>query len=194
MDRIRIWGLSALILLLTVVLQVPLIAQSVGQLAWSVQRPLTWADFKGKPEAQDDLHAATTYAGIRLEVEEVAFPSGKITFKTEALFDPQRSWAHPERIDEHVLAHEQLHFDIAEMYSRQLAHKLNSLSLTSKNKHLAQKYFKQYSLLQLKAQQQYDRECAHGLDKQQQINWRSKVDKELGIKRAKALAETLSGK
>ena len=128
-------------------------AQQAGQISWNFQRPLTWADFKGKPEAHDDLHAATTYAGIRLEVEEVAFPSGKITFKTEALFDPTRSWAHPERIDEHVLAHEQLHFDIAEMYARQLVRKLNSLSLTSKNKHLAQKYFKQYSQLQLRARQ-----------------------------------------
>ena len=159
------------------------VAQQGPQIAWSHTRPLTWADFKGKPEAHDDLHAATTYAGIRLEVEEVAFPSGKITFKTEALFDPQRSWAHPERIDDHVLAHEQIHFDIAEMYARQLARKLNKLQLTSKNKHSAQKYFQQYSQLQLKAQQQYDRECAHGLDKEKQQVWRSKLDKELRIAR-----------
>lgn len=144
-------------------------------LAWAANRPLSWADFKGIPEEENELHAATTFAGIVLEVEEVRFPSGKLEFRAYAVFDSQRSWAQAERCDEEVLKHEQRHFDIAEIYARLLEQKLNALRLHVGNKEKAKQLYDQFTRKQLSVQAKYDAETAHGLNKKAQHIWDKQI-------------------
>lgn len=149
---------------------------------WNFDVPLQWSDFSGKPDSPDTEFAAATYAGLELDVAEVNL-SGRVTFKVRAVFDSQRSWAHPDRKDDHVLAHEQLHFDITEIYARRLERKLNAMQLKVKDKDIAKKLAMQYNEAQMKEQERFDKECVHGLDRRNQEGWRSNVDRELKIKR-----------
>lgn len=155
---------------------------------WSQAAPLQWIDFTGKPDSPETIYAAATYAGLALDVVDVNI-SGRVTFKVNAVFDSKRSWAHPDRSDDYVLAHEQLHFDIAEMYARRLQRKLNALQLKVKDKEVAKRLLMQYNKAQMKEQERYDKECVHGLNQEQQLGWRTKVDRELRIKRQPAATE-----
>lgn len=157
-------------------------AQTNGFKEWAEQHPLSWADFTGKPDAPESVYAAATYAGLALDVQDVNF-AGRVTFKVRAVFDSHRSWAHPDRKDKDVLAHEQLHFDIAEVYARRLERKLNALQLKVKNKEVAKKLVLQYNIAQMKEQERYDKECVHGLNRENQQEWRTKINRELMLKR-----------
>lgn len=156
-----------------------------GIKSWSLEAPLQWADFSGKPDSPETIYAAATYAGLALDVRDVTI-SGRVTFKIRAVFDSRRSWAHPDRSDDYVLAHEQLHFDIAELYARRLERKLNALQLKVKDKEVAKRMLVQYNIAQMKEQERYDTECVHGLNQENQLSWRTKVDRELRIKRVPA--------
>ena len=151
---------------------------------WSVGYPLQWTDFNGKPDSPESIYAAATYAGLELDVAEIS-SSRRVKFRVRAVFDSRRSWAHPDRKDDHLLAHEQLHFDIAEVYARKLERKLNSMQLKVKDKEIAKKLVQKYNQVQMQEQERFDKECFHGLDREKQLGWRTNVDKELRIKRPK---------
>lgn len=157
-------------------------AQPDGLKRWSEEAPLLWSDFKGLPDAADTPYAAITYAGLDLDVSEVSF-SGLVTFKVRAVFDCRRSWAHPARKDAAVLAHEQLHFDIAEIFARRLERKLSYLQLRVRDKAKAKQLLAQYQRAQLKEQARFDRESMHGLNRAYEAAWRQKADIELRIRR-----------
>lgn len=179
MKNFRIYLLG--ILLVTV--QLARAQSDNGIKRWDFARPLQWTDFSGKPDTPDTHFAAATYAGLELDVVEVSI-SGRVSFKVRAVFDCHRSWAHPDRKDNDVLAHEQLHFDIAEVYARRLERKLNALQLKVKDKEVAKKLALKYNEAQMKEQDRFDKDCVHGLDRRNQESWRNNVDRELKIKRA----------
>ena len=148
-------------------------------LAWERKEPLQWIHFQGKPEADDNIHGAVTYAGIDLMVDKIQFPNGTIRFKARAIFDKKRSWVKEENQDLALLAHEQLHFDITEVYGRKLVLKLNELRLSKNDKAQIRKWQNRYWQAQLNAQKLYDKESVHGINAEQQQAWRSLIDAEL---------------
>ena len=153
--------------------------QQGRHLSWQEKVPLQWNHFKGKPDAADKVHGAVTYAGIEVQVEKVQFPAGNIQFKAMAVFDQGRSWVQVGHTDSLLLAHEQLHFDITEVYARKLTKKLNSLQLRKKDKALIKKWQQRYWQAQKAAQQLYDDESVHGLHFERQQAWRALIDAEL---------------
>jgi hypothetical protein len=153
--------------------------QQSRYLAWDSKEPLQWNHFQGKSEADDHVHGAVTYAGIELVVDHVSFPGGNVRFKAHAIFDQKRSWVKEGKPDRALLSHEQLHFDITEVYARKLMHKLNELRLSKKDKANVKKWQNRYWQAQLNTQNLYDRESVHGLHVEQQKAWRKLVDKEL---------------
>ncbi len=154
-------------------------AQRTRHLKWQSKAPLQWAHFQGKPEAGDKVHAAVTYAGIEVLVEQIKFPSGQVRFKAHAIFDKKSSWVKKGPPDSKLLAHEQLHFDITEVYARKLMQKLNSLQLSKKDKAQVNKWQNRYWQAQQNAQEKYDEESVHGVDAERQQTWRALVDAEL---------------
>lgn len=179
-------GKGFIIFLALLLLLVPGVEAQVGDYVWwSAEAPLQWRDFRGKPGLADAEFAAATYAGLELSVEDVAI-SGHVTYRVRAVFDCKRSWAHPHRTDDRVLAHEQLHFDIAAAYARRLERKLNALKLKVKDKEVAKRLLHQYNRVQQQDQERYDIECIHGLNQEKQQQWRQRFDKELRIRRPPA--------
>lgn len=155
------------------------LGQQTRHIHWEKNTPLRWAHFQGTPEAGDRIHGAVTYAGIEVQVEKVHFPGGEIQFKAWAVFDQKRSWVKEGRPDSLLLAHEQLHFDITEVYARKLTKKLNSLQLRKKDKALVKLWQNRYREAQLVAQELYDEESVHGLHLERQQAWRNLIDAEL---------------
>lgn len=166
-----------ILLLLFVSLSAPA-QQSAHFLYWEEGKQLNWQHFKGRPDTDDHVHAAVTFAGIDLQVEHINL-LGEITFKARAVFDQQLSWAYEDRQSPAILQHEQLHFDIAEVYARKLERKLNSLKIRKSQKAGASKLLQRYTRAQLASQARYDAETVHGLNHKKQKAWQELVDREL---------------
>lgn len=84
---------------------------------WNSQRLLTSANFQGETDKRP--FQAGTYTGIRQFVR-ISPWTGKATLTIECIFDCRLSYFKPSDADSFVLAHEQVHFDIAEVYARKL--------------------------------------------------------------------------
>src|ERR1700743_1907283 len=87
---------------------------------WYADKPLTWADFKG-PVNESIPHQAYTHCRFNY-TSHWSKRDGKYTFnfKMGSGFDPEASWCRPGKQTEPLLKHEQLHFDIHELYARKM--------------------------------------------------------------------------
>ena len=148
-----------------------------GALHWSASRPLVLADFKGRPRA-GEAHAALTSATI---VAQVACRSNQFSGHVQAAFDPTLSWVRdPATITPKLLRHEQLHFDITEVYARRLRQKLAGVRIPCADlgptfERLSKGVYADWE----KAEDQYDRDTNHGLQPAQQAQWEALVRQQL---------------
>ncbi len=142
---------------------------------WSADRKLTWDDFKGAVDYSDDITAAATYCGIGFE-SEAGSADGPVYVKVYNRFFPSRSWVKAGQLNSYILAHEQCHFDICELYTRILRKKLNEAA-AGKNvtaeqlKDIYAKVQSEYTA----CQEQYEQETAHGTIDELQQAWEYKV-------------------
>ncbi len=137
--------------------------------AWSAGRPLTVADFQGRPSATEP-HAALASATI----DAKGACSGDVfTAEVRAVFDPATSWVRePATMSAALLRHEQLHFDIAEIYARQLRLRLagthpNCAQLQTTFGRISQAVYSEWE----REEARYDQETNHGLNAVQQAFW-----------------------
>lgn len=161
--------------------KVPDIRKHENEIKWSPYRKLTWEDFKGSPKLiSNNRVAAQTYCGIQLATNRVTnFKKAKLFIKN--IFDCNISWVRPElKENEDLLLHEQKHFDLSEIYARQLrkeikTKKLNVYNLNNEINPLFKKVYAAY----LDRQEVYDMETRHGLDKKKQSDWNIIISTEL---------------
>src|SRR5690606_38649660 len=91
------------------------------ELSWSKFRKLTWNDFRGSiPHDAEEQTAAATYCGIGFETNTTSHHHNDLKIRVYNTFYPHSSWARPEEMNDAVLAHEQGHFDLCELYTRKL--------------------------------------------------------------------------
>src|SRR5215831_5043036 len=83
-------------------------------IAWSPERKLSWDDFKSTPDPNSP-NAALTNTAINIEF---GYDKSGLTWSIRCSFDKTLSWVRIK--NDAVLAHEQGHFDIAEIYARKL--------------------------------------------------------------------------
>ena len=101
------------------------------QLVWNEDYRLSWSDFRGEPQENADA-VAITASGLSSSLTARTTPTRLVdyTVTITANFYPGKSWYKPERVDEIVLAHEQLHFDITELNARKLKKKIAEYNFT----------------------------------------------------------------
>jgi len=149
--------------------------QIVESLPWEVTRKLAWADFKGKvpPDAES---AATTASGISYEYSaHLIHHEVELDFKVTAFFYPNKSWYRPDICDEHILKHEQVHFDIAEVFARRMRMKLRNTSFTENVKAEVKKIYVEV-LQELEAlQDKYDWETNFSRNREAQERWNVRI-------------------
>ncbi len=145
---------------------------------WSSERKLTWNDFKAPENIDNDESVAYSYTGISYNVTR---SSQKISFKIQALFDSQKSWKKNKSPNAYILQHEQLHFDITELFARKIrkmiAEKIKKPSdFETIFKPEYQKIYAQYQDFQKK----YDQETHHSMNSPAQEEYNNLVEKMLG--------------
>lgn len=156
-----------------------LFGQEEELIPWSSDRKLKWSDFKGKP-LKTQWAAATTASGISYEFSTSGTPEKMVVhFKVQTDFYPQKSWYRPELVDATVLGHEQLHFDISELFARKMRKQLSETVFTQNIKAEVQAIYRQI-LKELNAfQNNYDHQTNFSRNTEKQLIWNQKIEKAL---------------
>ena len=148
------------------------------EIEWSTERKLTWDDFKGKPDIINNPNTlAMTHSGFGYESGITLFKDGQIF--VQSVFMTNQSWVLPESKNDYILRHEQIHFDITEIYSRKLRKELADAKITSNNLYQAKANFESVFNEMRKRQERYDSETKRGDKKETQENWEAIVEIEL---------------
>ncbi|WP_462250002.1 DUF922 domain-containing protein [Ferruginibacter sp.] len=151
------------------------------EIEWTASRKLTWEDFKGSPKTISNSNtAAQTFCGFGFQTNNVTMFNKAKIFTTTS-FTTNLSWVRPDqknRLD--LLEHEQGHFDLCEVYARQLRKTLEEKKLTAFNLNTdANVIFKNVSKSYLERQELYESETQYGTDRKKQIEWTKLIASEL---------------
>ncbi|MBK7128042.1 MAG: DUF922 domain-containing protein [Crocinitomicaceae bacterium] len=136
------------------------------------ERQVSWDDFKGKVPSSSP-YEAITWSAIRFSYGGIG---DELNITVETIFDPKQSWK-TKNVNDHILNHEQRHFDITEVFARIL------------RKDLLEKNFSKYETLDdeisklfqtnfddcEKMQDKYDAETDHSKNKEIQTTWDQKI-------------------
>jgi hypothetical protein len=159
------------------VLGVLLLASGERYMEWEPDRKLTWDDFGGAP---DNASTFKAYTKSKL-IASWACEGDIFTFTAIAKFDKAGSWK-KDVLTDHLLAHEQLHFDLAELYARKMRKHFSKLldgcGLTT------DEIKEQASAIQTeweKREKQYDEETEHSKNREEQARWQQMVSSELKL-------------
>jgi len=145
-------------------------------IVWRSDSLLRVENFKAKPKANGPLGFSSV--GIFLYPGE---SGGELLFYVEALFVKSKSYITKQ--SEYVLKHEQIHFDICELYARKLRQKISEKNF-KKVKNFSEEIQEMYQKVaeeHLKEQNKYDSETEHGLNSARQKVWQEEVDKQLKL-------------
>ncbi|HOZ68441.1 MAG TPA: DUF922 domain-containing protein [Chitinophagaceae bacterium] len=150
------------------------LAQEAGEdiLTWSASRKLTWSDYKASPNPKSDA-AATTSTSLSIDYH---ISGSQFSYTIKSWFSRSRSWVRNQT--DHILSHEQGHFDIAEAYARKL-HKRMSAYRFNKNNYQKElnRIYNEVADEKAAVQQQYDRETRHSIDEVKQAEWLKKISR-----------------
>ena len=142
---------------------------------WQEDRRLKWSDFKGTPKRLSP-NAALTDSGMSIELRCDDNTSEVII---KCYFDRTKSWTKNSE-SAYLLAHEQLHFDITELFVRKLRKQLAGLGNDCRklNDHV-EKYYNENYKDYVAYQTAYDKETNHSINTEMQAHWDAKVAEEL---------------
>lgn len=143
-----------------------------NEIVWNSEAKLGWSDFGARPAGGH--FAALTASGI-----SYSYTAKQYSFEVEvyAVFDKDESWVDRDVATASLLVHEQLHFDITELWARKLRKAILE-SPNINNEVLAALYDKHLSGL-VRMQHYYDEQSHHSLDKDMQDNWEKGIASEL---------------
>ncbi|MDH3644801.1 MAG: DUF922 domain-containing Zn-dependent protease [Gammaproteobacteria bacterium] len=174
-------------------------ADNLPLIEWNSERPLTWDDFQGSvPSGADEARVASTTASLSwsyeyqfsLSRDTCAFSI--VTIDSAALFHPDESWVRAGHRNAAVLAHEQVHFDIAQLYFERFVAETRELigsdrecrgrsertaarnaerEVTRLVGSVYDEVWRQYR----SRQESYDRETRHGIDTVAQAGWTQEI-------------------
>lgn len=164
-------------LLILSIFLLPALAQaqkSDDLIHWNKRHQLSWNDYQGKPGSDATAAASTaTYLGV-----EYSFKDGKLGYVITCSFSRSRSWGMHK--NDHILAHEQGHFDIAEIFARKLHQRLKAYQFNRTTYQNDLRVIYENTMDQKEEMQNnYDQETNHSIDKERQAEWLKKISNEL---------------
>lgn len=147
---------------------------------WSENNPLTWKDFQGraKYDYRNKDIAALTSSGI---LHYRGCKDGQIIYKIQAYFEKKESWYKTDAHTDYHLAHEQLHFDVTELFARKLRKALAEQNFRCGEELEFENYIENFLKNWETAQQSYDISTYHSIDKNKQQEWNYKIAFELSL-------------
>lgn len=160
--------------ILSLTLSVMVSTIQANLIEWSADRKLTWNDFKAQPD-KNSTNAALTSSSINIEF---GYNNSGLKYNIKCRFDQNLSWGRIK--NDYILAHEQGHFDIAEIHARKLhkllrAYKFNSRTVSKDVNRIYETVMKEHHTFQ----SQYDQETNYSRDPAQQNAWKDKIEEAL---------------
>lgn len=148
------------------------------KIVWSKSFQLGWDDFLGKP-LKNSPNSAMSKVGFDFSS---SFNSKDCTLEVTvtSYFTKSKSWVKEEKKSDHLLVHEQLHFDIAEIYARKFRKavkesKLKKSNIKNKFEDISSRIGRELT----EYQSLYDNETNHHINQAKQTEWNEKVAKQL---------------
>jgi len=146
---------------------------------WKKDKKLNWEDFKGTPKSGSPFSAECNWE-INYSYSYNPYKVKKLEFDVNCFFNASKSWVRKQDRSTGLLAHEQVHFDIAEFSSRRLRKILSEKEFNKATfkEDLIEIFSK--TLLECDSiQNAYDEETNHGLIKSKQSNWEKNIQSEI---------------
>jgi hypothetical protein len=137
---------------------------------WLSDKRLTWEDFQCEPKRGTDAVASTsTSLGIAYQMQ-----GGELTYHITCNFSKVKSWGLMKT--DYILAHEQGHFDITEIFARKLHEALMNYEFNRRTfkKDINEIY---QSIVKQKEdfQKLYDGQSDHSRDRRSQYDWLTRI-------------------
>jgi predicted secreted Zn-dependent protease len=152
-----------------------------GYIVWSNTLKLSWTDFKNENKVITPSVYAITNCTIK--VFEPEYTESSITYHIVNYFDKSESYVVDFAKSNNLLRHEQLHFDITELFARKFRHEISKEVYKDTDVILTfDRIFKIYNDIfdnLIEYQDKYDLETAHGLNLDVQEKWEKTVQNEL---------------
>ncbi|MFD1615078.1 DUF922 domain-containing protein [Gelatiniphilus marinus] len=148
--------------------------------SWNASYKLSWADFKGQPNHNVSA-VAITASGISFGFSVRETDSKVVGFTTEVFcyFYPEQSWYKPNLADNHVLGHEQLHFDITELHVRKFRQRISGLKVSNTIKSELRQLNKTINKELAEMQDKYDAETNYSRHLENQETWKNYIADQL---------------
>lgn len=148
-----------------------------NKIIWEGDSRLNWKDFSGSANNFVFYHAYSM-TGIAYDVLTNSPKSAQ--FFIYSYFDKNQSWVKNGQETDYLLNHEQMHFDLCELYRRKFAKRLTDRTFTHQNissemKIIFDDIFRGFEQIQ----KQYDAETNHARIKEKQKEWNAFVQAEL---------------
>ena len=135
------------------------------EFTWNKSRRLSWNDFRGEvPGDTRENHAAATFCGIGFETNTISARQPRLKIRVYNSFYTNSSWAKEEYQDDLVLAHEQGHFDLCELYTRKLRERFSKVKVSVHDmKTVLGRIYKEVQDEYVARQEDYEEENSHGV-------------------------------
>lgn len=152
------------------------------QINWSESRKLEWEDFRAENEPHAYNATALTYCGIEFGVSALtSLYASNTKYIVKCIFYPEKSWVTTDtaqRTDD-VLKHEQIHFDLCEVYARRLYKELTDTKINAFNMENANAIYKRIMTEYEDRQYKYDDETHKATNAEMQEKWNNDIAHEL---------------
>lgn len=148
------------------------------EIVWSKDYKLTWEDFQGRPKSSSTAGAITN-SGIS---PNYSYEKGIIRFNIISTFSVKKSWVKFDDKIPSTLEHEQLHFDITELYVRKFKKLLSEAKFKNNSEKIKKLFYSIYDKIDKEKdayQDLYDQETTNPRDEGKQKEWVEKIAKEL---------------
>ena len=149
------------------------------KILWSENKKLTWEDFQGKPIMSANF-VASTNTGINFQYSySLKNNQAAVKYSVESFFYPDKSWFQPGNVNQHILNHEQAHFDISELHARMLRKNLYGKKFSKNVKSEIEIIYKQIEQKRREMQVKFDAETDHSRNIEKEILWEKHIAKQL---------------
>jgi hypothetical protein len=141
---------------------------------WVTRRNLEWEDFQSAPKRNTEAVASTsTSLGLSYQVSR-----GQLSYEVTCNFSKLKSWGLVKT--DYILAHEQGHFDITELFARKLHESLSKYQFNKRTyKDDINRIYNSVVKEKEEMQNAYDGETDHSRKRRFQREWAEAIEKML---------------
>ncbi len=161
---------------------ISLFAQGPDGVEYAAAGNFDWDLFKGKINPQHIATMGKNTGAVTvssLSYNTVRFTTNSVILKVTAKFHPTESWTRYPKLKDpgHALNHEKRHFDLCEIYARQIRKEISQTRFTRRNLNYQLKaIFSNLTRAHSDEQNKYDNETEHSIDPDQQKLWNKQID------------------